>query len=210
MHSTHTKTAATDVPKIMAEKILIILAHPARDRVSFCESLALSYLEGAKESGYDAEILKISDLAFDPILHEGYKEPQHKELDIVSAQEKMFEADHWVIVYPLWQFMIPALLKGFLERTLIKGFAYDFRKGTPLPTKPLKGKTARIIQTMGMPNFAWSLFFHAHGEKALRSMLNFIGIRPIRITRCGLAESTDQERRSRYLAQIKWLGNQGC
>ena len=115
------------------KKILIILGHPAKERQSFCESLALAYKEHAVQSGHDVKFIKIADLKFDPILHEGHMGELPPDSEIVAVQERMAWADHWVIVYPLWQFMIPALLKGFFERTLTRGFAYNFDGRSPPP-----------------------------------------------------------------------------
>ena len=103
-------------------KILIILGHPAKKRQSLSEALANAYKEGAIESGHEVCLYKVADKQFDPILHEGYGEEQTVEPDIAEAQEKIRWADHLVFVYPLWEYMIPALLKGFLERTLTRGF----------------------------------------------------------------------------------------
>ncbi len=189
------------------KKILVILGHPARARKSFCEALAESYIEGAKQAGHTIDLIKISDLSFDPILHEGYKGEQVAEPDILTARSKILAADHFVIVYPLWQFSIPALLKGFCERTLTLGFAYDLQGKKAV--LPLKGKSVRLIQTMGMPGFAYRWIFREYGEKSFRAMLRFIGMKPIRVTYCGLAESLDENRRSRYLMNVKRLGLEG-
>lgn len=189
----------------MHKKILIILGHPALMRETFCESLARTYNIGAEHAGHEVKFIKIADLSFDPLLHEGYKGNQSLEPDIAAAQDLMLWADHWVIVYPLWQFMMPALLKGFLERTLTKGFAYDFNAVHSGVYKPLKGKTVRLIQTMGMPGFYYRLFYKSHGEKALKNMLEFCGLN-VKATFLGMVESLNQEKRAQYLKQAENLG----
>src|ERR1035438_5649049 len=121
--------------------ILIILGHPARKRQSLSEALANAYKEGAIESGHEVCLSKVADKQFDPILHEGYGEEQAAEPDIIEAQEKIRWADHLVFVYPLWEYMIPALLKGFLERTLTRDLpglgAIRMRRGNFLRASPL-------------------------------------------------------------------------
>lgn len=190
-------------PKSTGKKILIILGHPARKRKSYCEALALAYKEKALHAGHLVELVKIADLSFDPILHEGYKEEQAVEPDIAAARDKMHWAEHWVIVYPLWQFGMPALLKGFFERTLVKGFAYDFTAERSV--RLLNGKTARVIQSMGMPSFFYRWYYFEHGEKALKDVLALCGIK-CRRTYCGLAESCADKERNRQLAQVGKLG----
>lgn len=188
-------------------KILIILGHPARERESLCEALAKAYAEGARSTGYDVDILKISDLTFDPVLHEGNRGEQDQEPDIIVAQNRMLTADHWVVIYPLWLFMVPSLLKGFLERTLTKGLAYNHNADAFV--KHLEGKSVRIIQTMGMPGWAYRWMFHRHGVKALASLFKFIGMKSVRVTCLGSAESHKAQLKSRYFRTVRKLGTRG-
>jgi putative NADPH-quinone reductase len=189
-------------------KILIILGHPARKRQSLSEALANAYKEGAIERGHEVRLYKVADKQFDPILHEGYEEEQAAEPDIIEAQERIRWADHLVFVYPLWEYMIPALLKGFLERTFTRGFAY-LERDSQKKGKLLAGKSARLIQTSGMPSFIYRFWYRAHGAKALRDMLGFCGIRPVRATYFGMIEAADDARRKHWLNKVKLLGSQG-
>lgn len=188
----------------MKRRILILIGNPARKRISFCEALGRAYAEGAKEGGHTVRLIKIADLSFDPILHEGYHGQQEAEQDILLLRQYMLECDHWVIVYPLWQFMIPALLKGFFERCLTQGFAYDLSGAKAIPL--LKGKSARLVQTMGMPAFAYKWIFGRHAIKSLISILHFIGLGSIRTTYCGLVENPSDKRREGYLLEMRALG----
>jgi NAD(P)H dehydrogenase (quinone) len=192
----------------MTKRILIILGHPARERQSFCEVLARAYEKAAKEAGHEVQLLSIARLSFDPILHEGYQGNQSIEADIAGAQEKIRWAEHLVIVYPLWVHMVPALLKGFLERTFTLGFAYALKSRNPLDRGLLKGKSARLIQTMGMPSILYRFFFRAHGAKALKSVLGFCGIYPVDMTYFGTIEGGDRQRRN-YIEKAQALGRAG-
>lgn len=192
----------------MSKRILIILGHPSRERHSFCEALAEAYAEGAREAGHEVERIHIAALTFDPILHEGYQGQQAPESAIADAREKIRRAEHLVFVYPLWMFMIPALLKGFLERTFTEGFAYTMKARNPLRCGLLHGKSVRLMQTSGMPGFFYRLWFRAHGAKSLRDMLQFAGITPVRITCFGMIENGDARRKS-YLNEAKALGRKG-
>ena len=192
----------------MAKHILIILGHPARERQSFCEMLALAYQKGAQEAGHDVQFLNVAQLHFDPILHEGYQGNQPLEPDIAEAQDKVRWAELLVVVYPMWEYMIPALLKGFFERTFTQGFAYARESKNPFRKGLLEGKSARLIQTTGMPSIIYRFFHMAHGAKALKSMFGFCGIRPINITYFGSVEGSDSRRKS-YLEKAEALGRAG-
>jgi putative NADPH-quinone reductase len=192
----------------MAKRILIILGHPAKLRRSFSEALAEAYQHGAQGTGHEVRFVNISLLNFDPILHEGYDGEQPPELDIIDAQQMILWAEHLVFVYPMWGYMIPALLKGFFERTFTPGFAYAKKSTNPLKSGLLSGKSARIIQTTGMPSIFYRLFYWAHGAKALKSMLKFCGISPVRITYFGSVDESEDKRKI-YLEKTRRLGNDG-
>ncbi len=103
-------------------KVLIILGHPRKD--SFCGSLAASYAAGAEKAGAEIEMLALTDLTFN--LNVTTKEPQYQEqeADIIKAKQDISWADHVVFVYPVWWGMMPALIKGFLDRVFVPGFAF--------------------------------------------------------------------------------------
>jgi putative NADPH-quinone reductase len=91
-------------------------------------------------------------------------------------------ADHLLIIYPLWHGTMPALLKAFLEQIFRPGFAGRWRK-------LFKGKSARIVVTMGMPAFIYRCHFGAHGLKNLkRNILRFCGVAPIKETLIGMVD----------------------
>lgn len=193
----------------MSKRIAVILGHPAKDRVSFCEALASAYATGARNAGHDVHVIKLSDMAFDPILHEGFHGIQDLESDIRKAQEIMMSASHWVFVYPLWQFMIPALLKGFLERVLVDKFAFDVYDNQAYAKRRMLGKSARIVQTMGISTPFYWFFLQEHGTKALKAILEFMGLDSIKITLFGQVENPNDGRRQSYLERMRRLGVRG-
>lgn len=187
------------------KKILIILGHP--DKETFCGSLANSYKEGALKKGAEVKELNLADLEFDPILHLGYKEIQPLESDLVKAQELITWANHLVFVYPLWWAMMPALLKGFLDRTFLPGFAFKYRKDSPFWDKYLTGKSARMIVTMDAPTW-YNYWINGNaGPKAMKkATLEFSGIKPVKVTTIGSVKELNAEQIKNWLAKIEKIG----
>jgi NAD(P)H dehydrogenase (quinone) len=192
----------------MSKRILVINGNPATQRESFTAALCHAYDDGARDGGHEVRRLDIAALAFDPILHEGLHGDQPLEPGLVEAQDSIQWANHLVFVYPMWQFGVPALLKGFCERTLSPSFAYGLSGKNPLDIGLLKGRSARLIQTMGMPDAVYTFKYQAHGGKAFRSLLDFCGIAPVGMSFLGQIESGEATRRL-YLARVHQLGFQG-
>jgi putative NADPH-quinone reductase len=76
-----------------------------------------------------------------------------------------------------------------------------------MPKKLLKGRSARIVVTMGMPAMVYRVLFRAHGLKSLESgILSLSGIRPIRSTLIGMVESRSARYRDGVLEEMRELG----
>jgi putative NADPH-quinone reductase len=73
--------------------------------------------------------------------------------------------------------------------------------------KLLKGKSARIVVTMGMPAFFYRWYFRAHSLKSLeRNILAFCGIAPIKTSLIGMVDGGDGAKREKWLAKMRALG----
>ena len=109
------------------KRILIINGHPNED--SYCSALAEAYKEGASAHAEIKEI-RIAALNFEPNLKFGYRKRIELEPDLLEAQEKIKRADHLVWVHPVWWGGFPAILKGFIDRVFLPGFAFRYRENS--------------------------------------------------------------------------------
>jgi putative NADPH-quinone reductase len=194
----------------MTKKIVIIQGHPDPKKQHLGHALADAYAQGAQQSGHSVQWIEVASLSF-PLLHsdEDFNHGEPPEA-IRKAQETIAQADHLVIFYPLWLGTLPALLKGFLEQTLRPGFAFHYPKGHGWPIKQLKGKSARVVVTMGMPAWVYRWYYHAHGLKNLkRNILGFCGLSPIKQTLIGEVENLSADQRKKWLDRMHSLGSQG-
>ncbi|HJV48303.1 MAG TPA: NAD(P)H-dependent oxidoreductase [Geothrix sp.] len=171
--------------EMLRPKVLLILGHPRKD--SFCGALAEAYAEGAERAGLDVQRLVLADLVFDPNVRVPSPENQVLEPDLRRAQALILWADHLVFVYPTWWGTAPALLKGFLDRTLVPGFAFEDQEGGPGPgCGRLKGRSAHLLVTMDTPPWAYRLFTRQPGHQAMkRATLGFCGIGPTFVSSFG-------------------------
>ena len=187
------------------KKILIINGHP--DKESLCFDLALSYKKGADLAGADCTLVNLIDLEFNPILTYGYRKISELEPDLVKMQQEILATDHLVLVYPNWWSTVPALLKGFIDRVFVPGFAFKYRKNSPFWDKLLKGKTARLIVTMDTPKWYYWLINKNAGHNAMKiGVLEFCGIKPVKITAFAPIKSSDETKRKKWLNDVEALG----
>ncbi len=189
------------------KKILVINGHP--DSESLCSSLAKKYKQGADLVGAKCDMINLTDLEFSPILKYGYSKRIKLEPDLKKVQDLILKADHLVFVYPNWWGTYPALLKGFIDRVFLPGFAFKYQEASPFPKKLLMGKSARLIVTSDTPNWYYWLMFKSPGHNSMKKgILGFCGIKPVKITTLvGVTKSTDIQRKN-WLSQIEKLGKE--
>ena len=184
-------------------RIANIVGHARRN--TFCQALGEAYHKGAIAAGHTAELFVTSEMTFDPILHEGFERVQPLEPTLQRAHDALLAADHLVIIFPLWLGTLPAILKGFLERVLQPDLVVSAKEGKFV--KLLKGKSARIIITMGMPGFIYRWWFGAHALKMLkRNILRFMGVGTVRATIHRYVEGAGPDARKRWLAEAHAIG----
>jgi putative NADPH-quinone reductase len=144
-----------------------------------------------------------------PILH-SRDDWMHNEapVDVKPGQDAILWADHIVFLYPLWLGDMPALLKAFLEQALRPGIALQYAD-SPTPKKLLKGKSARLVVTMGMPAFFYRAYYGAHSVRSFkRNILELVGIDPVTTSLIGNVEG-GVAHRERWLSKMRSYGVTG-
>ena len=183
-------------------KILIILGHPSK--TSLNGALADSYQEEAEAKGHEVRRINLGDLDFDPILHDGYNTIQELEPDLVAAQESMVWAEHIVLFSPMWWGAPSALLKGFIDRTILPGFGYKYHKNDPFWDKLLTGRSGHIIHTTDSP-WIWAKFVIKNSDVHMlkREFLQFCGINPVKVTSINNLRGSSKEQIKNHIKNIK-------
>jgi NAD(P)H dehydrogenase (quinone) len=130
-------------------KISLILAHP--DQKSFSHAVARTAVEQLKENGHEVHDHDLYAEAFNPLLT-GQEIPQDAPLpEVIEIHcQEIREAEGIVIVHPNWWGQPPAILKGWIDRVIRPGVAYEFLEGDSgegIPNGLLKARTAIVFNT---------------------------------------------------------------
>jgi len=106
---------------------LVVVAHP--DPRSFTHSVASQIAEGVSLSGHSAEIADLTAEGFDPRFaaadHAAHRRQAPPPADVLAEQARIDHADALVLVYPVYWWSMPGLLKGWIDRVFANGWAYD-------------------------------------------------------------------------------------
>ena len=130
-------------------KISVILAHP--DKRSFNHAIAATVVETLNRNGHQVIFHDLYEEGFDPVL------PVNEILrnaylphEIHRHCQEIQEAEGIVIIHPVWWGQPPATLKGWVDRIIRPGVAYEFigeDKGEGVPIGLLQIKTAIVFNT---------------------------------------------------------------
>jgi putative NADPH-quinone reductase/1,4-dihydroxy-2-naphthoate octaprenyltransferase len=185
--------------------VLVICGHPRTDSLS--AAFTQAYVSGAEKTGVNLQTLLLTDLSFDPNVHHTTPHRQYLEPDIRKAQELILWAGHIVFIYPTWWGTMPALMKGFLDRVLISGFAFEEIEGGTGYAPLLRGRSAQIITTMDTPLFVYKLIYGSPGHNAMRkATLQFCGFEMARTLNFGPVKTSTVEKRRQWIERVSREG----
>lgn len=192
----------------MTKQICIVQGHPHDNPSHFCRALGSAYQESAEAAGHGVDMVDLGKMDI-PFLRDPKDFPKPPARQFIEAQKKVKSADHIVVFYPLWLGTMPALVKAFFEQLTRNEFAIAETEGPGWPRKMLKGKSARVVVTMGMPASAYKVFFGAHGVKSFEvAILGMAGFKPIKDTLIGGAGNLSPKKAKKHLARMRELGAQ--
>ena len=149
---------------------LIVVAH--HDPLSLTHQLAKQLGSGIAKAGHSFEIADLSAEGFDPRFgpadHEVHRHQATPPADIVAEQARIDRADSLVVVFPVYWWSMPGLLKGWIDRVFSNGWAFDFspQRGH---VKKLQGLTVHLLGVAG----ADAQTFDKHGyRQAMHSQID--------------------------------------
>jgi NAD(P)H dehydrogenase (quinone) len=130
-------------------KISVILGHPKRG--SFNHAIAETVVQTLKTNGHEVAFHDLYQEAFDPVLPD-VELPKGAVVPalIMRHCDEIAAADGIVIVHPNWWGQPPAIVKGWIDRIIRPGVAYEFKEGDSgegIPVGLLRAKSALIFNT---------------------------------------------------------------
>jgi len=130
-------------------RISVILAHP--NKKSFNHAIATSTIETLNKDDHEVCFHDLYEEHFDPILPpEEFLKDARLPPEVIKHCNEISAADGIVIIHPNWWGQPPAILKGWVDRVIRPGVAYEFRegdKGEGVPRGLLRAKSAIVFNT---------------------------------------------------------------
>jgi NAD(P)H dehydrogenase (quinone) len=187
-------------------RVSVILGHP--DPGSFNHAIADAAIDALNQNGHEVFFHDLYAERFDPILP-GPEIPRDGPVDPVVQRhcDEIAVAEGIVIVHPNWWGQPPAILKGWVDRVIRPGVAYEFLEGDGgegVPVGLLKAKHALVFNTSNTPEEREMEAFGDPLETLWKScVFGLCGVSDVRRRTFSVVVTSSLEERREWLAEVR-------
>lgn len=179
-------------------KTTILIGHP------YSKSFNFAILERIK-SKKDVTVINLVEDNFNPAMlpHDlaGFSKGKFADPLVGKYQKILLNTDRLIILTPIWWYGLPAIYKGFLDKVMLKGFAYDEEKGR-LIGKLKNIKETIVITTAEAPKW-YVKYFAGNPIKALKNrVFKDMGLKNVKWIHFGNIKKTTEENRIKFLDYV--------
>jgi len=189
--------------------VLIIYAHP--NQKSFNYSIFEEVKRGLEDGKHCFTTIDLYQDNFNPTLV--FNENIKKSVLVNNPETKHYReliqyADHLIFIYPVWWYSMPAILKGFIDKVFVSGFAYTCEGG--LPKGLLVNKSAWVMYTIDSPSWFVRLFRRNIEWIVMRdAILKYCGIKRVKRMMFPGVKRSNLKRRQKWLNYIYLQASKG-
>jgi NAD(P)H dehydrogenase (quinone) len=186
---------------------LIVFNHPYE--YSYCNAILGSLTKALQQSGKTTDIIHLDKDGFNPRMTaedlKGFVAHQAIDPQVIDYQERIKKAEHLVFIFPIWWDIMPAATKGFIDRVLSPGLAYDHHpRGFGLIPLLKNLKRITIITTMNKPSIMYSLLIGKLIKKVLiKSVFKTMGYKNVDWISFTSVKRVSQDKRVKWLHQLE-------
>ncbi|WP_415405053.1 NAD(P)H-dependent oxidoreductase [Tateyamaria sp. SN3-11] len=116
-------------------RALVLFAHPCPE--SFSAALHTATVDALTKGGWEVDDCDLNAEGFSPVLTEAERRAYHDEPNniapVADYVDRLRAAQALVMVFPVWNFGYPAILKGFLDRVFLPGVSFKLVDGKVQP-----------------------------------------------------------------------------
>jgi len=182
----------------------IVFAHPWHG--SFNKAILDTATKELQNNKTAYQVIDLNKDGFSPVMTENelalYARGESQDPSVNKYQSMLKVTDRLVFIFPLWWYDVPAVLKGFFDKVMLKDFAWT-ESGTGLKGKLTHIQSAMVITTAQSPK--WYIKYFAGNtiqSTFIRATLKGIGIKNVKWLHCSDISHGASEKRKAFLKKI--------
>ena len=127
-------------------RALVLFAHPCEE--SFSSALHTTVVDRLRARNWEVDDCDLNAEGFNPVLSNAERRDYHEVgpniAPVADYVARVRAADALVMVFPVWNFGYPAILKGFLDRVFLPGVSFRLENGKVRPNLTQIKKLAAV------------------------------------------------------------------
>ena len=116
-------------------RALIVYAHPCAE--SFSAAVHTTVLKALTDRGWKIDNCDLNAEGFQPVMTVEERRDYHtipdNTLPVETYVNRLRAAEALIMIFPIWNFGYPAILKGFLDRVFLPGITFKLKDGEVQP-----------------------------------------------------------------------------
>jgi NAD(P)H dehydrogenase (quinone) len=187
-------------------KVVIIFNHPYDG--SYCTAILNSVLKGLQLANHTADLIHLDKEGFNPVMTaedlKGFSE--HKAIDpkVIEYKKRLEDAEHLVFIFPIWWELMPAMTKGFIDKVIFPGVAYNYTKRGFMKKNFLKLNGVTLITTMNTASFFyWAMFGNAVKKAIMLGTFWKTGYKNRKWINLSMVKFVSDKKRKKWLLNIE-------
>jgi len=116
-------------------RALVLFAHPVPE--SFNAAVHKVVVDTLTARGWEVDDCDLNAEGFNPVMstedRRNYHEPEKSIPGVQGYVDRLRAADALVMVFPVWNYGYPAILKGFLDKVFLPGVSFRLEDGHVKP-----------------------------------------------------------------------------
>ena len=182
------------------KKIFLVYGH--YDEKSFNSAIRDVFVKTAEQNGNSVDTVDLYKEKFDPVF--AGEEPDE---DVLDHRKRIESCDIIVLIAPIWNFRMPAIVEGWIDKVLAPPWAFRFKRlvgNYGYPIGNLNQKKAIIFCTYGSPRLAITTFFlNLPIRRLKRGVFHMCGIYNIIYRRYFAVPFVSKQKRDQFLEDVK-------
>jgi NAD(P)H dehydrogenase (quinone) len=186
-------------------RTVLVFNHPYEE--SYCSAIMGAVIKGLEKSHHEVDVIHLDREDFNPRMTatdlKAFVAHSVADPQVAQFHERLKLADHLIFIFPIWWDIMPAATKGFIDRVLSPGLAYDHHpRGFGLVPLLDNLKSITVITTMNKPRIMYSLLIGNLIQKVMiKSVFKTMGYRNLNWI------SYTSVKRVRHEKRVKWLND---
>jgi len=188
-------------------RVVIVFNHPYEG--SYCNAILNSVKSGLGKAGQEIDIIHLDNDKFNPVMTASdllaFKNKKSVDSQAKDYIQRVKAADHLVFIFPIWWELMPALMKGFIDKVIFPGETYDYTSsGYGMVTLMKNIKSITVITTMNTPAIMYKLIYGDVIKKALiKGTLQKSGCKKVKWLSLNMVKMSSVDKRVIWLKKIE-------